>query len=188
MATVFKSLAFLGYPNYRVSTAGDVESYHPHSRIHSGWKRLKGETFRLKGKPTYMRVGLKDENGMLVRIMVHRLVLLAFVGPRPAGMVACHKDDNGLNNNVDNLRWGTPLSNWEDSVRNGGAATKIGEANCNAVFTNDQVKWMREDMARGLAANPKTSVRSLARKYAEKFKRSFNTVRAILQGHWWKTT
>ena len=37
---------------------------------------------------------------------VHCLVLEAFVGPCPAGMKACHRDDVRTNNHISNLYWG----------------------------------------------------------------------------------
>lgn len=51
---------------------------------------------------------------------VHHLVLEAFVGPCPTGMVACHYDDDSTNNRLDNLRWDTISANNYDQVRNGG--------------------------------------------------------------------
>jgi thymidylate synthase ThyX len=56
--------------------------------------------------------------------LVHQLVLEAFVGPCPAGMEGCHNDGNGLNNNVANLRWGTPRSNADDRIKHG-VVTKL---------------------------------------------------------------
>ena len=50
---------------------------------------------------------------------VHLLVLEAFIGPRPDGMVACHYDDDPQNNHIDNLRWDTISANIQDCVRNG---------------------------------------------------------------------
>lgn len=50
---------------------------------------------------------------------VHRLMLLAFVGPCPEGMEACHYDDDKTNNTLDNLRWDTRSANVRDMVRNG---------------------------------------------------------------------
>lgn len=49
---------------------------------------------------------------------LHVLVLEAFVGPRPPGMLACHRDDNGFNNRADNLYWGTVADNMADRRRN----------------------------------------------------------------------
>jgi len=51
--------------------------------------------------------------------MVHRLVLEAFVSPRPPGMDTCHRDGDPTNNRLDNLRWGTRSENIRDAVRHG---------------------------------------------------------------------
>lgn len=49
----------------------------------------------------------------------HRLVLEAFVGPRPIGMQACHRDGDPTNNRLDNLRWDSVSENNRDQVRHG---------------------------------------------------------------------
>ena len=49
---------------------------------------------------------------------LHHLVLEAFVGPRPEGMIGLHHDDDPNNNNVTNLRWGTYQDNADDRKRN----------------------------------------------------------------------
>ncbi|OKH70800.1 hypothetical protein EB72_24710 [Mycobacterium sp. SWH-M1] len=53
------------------------------------------------------------------RRLVHRMVLEAFHGPCPPGMVAAHWDDDPRNNAIGNLRWATPSENAYDAVRNG---------------------------------------------------------------------
>lgn len=50
---------------------------------------------------------------------IHRLVLRAFVGPCPEGMEVLHADDDPMNNNLGNLRYGTRSENQYDRVRNG---------------------------------------------------------------------
>lgn len=50
---------------------------------------------------------------------IHLLVLEAFAGSRPDGMEALHIDGNKINNNTDNLRWGTSSENNRDIVRHG---------------------------------------------------------------------
>lgn len=50
---------------------------------------------------------------------VQSLVLTAFVGPRPAGLEACHNDGDPSNNMLSNLRWDTRISNMLDQVRHG---------------------------------------------------------------------
>lgn len=47
-------------------------------------------------------------------LLIHALVLEAFHGPRPAGMVSCHNDGNANDNRPSNLRWDTQASNMRD--------------------------------------------------------------------------
>lgn len=50
---------------------------------------------------------------------VAHLVLLAFVGPRPHGAMALHKDDAPQNNAKRNLFWGTGFQNMQQMAKNG---------------------------------------------------------------------
>jgi hypothetical protein len=50
---------------------------------------------------------------------VHRLVLLAYVGPPPLGHEACHGDGDRVNNRLANLRWGTKSENMQDKLLHG---------------------------------------------------------------------
>lgn len=53
-------------------------------------------------------------------VLVHHLVLEAFVGPRPPKpLEGLHWDDDRQNNCVANLRWGTRSENIHDAIRNG---------------------------------------------------------------------
>lgn len=53
--------------------------------------------------------------GRRVQVLIHRVVLEAFVGPCPAGMESCHFPDRDRSNNrLDNLRWDTHLANMND--------------------------------------------------------------------------
>ena len=72
---------------------------------------------------------------------VHQLVLMAFVGPMPAGFQGRHLDGNGLNNAVGNLAWGTCLENQCDRARHG--TTNQGARNANAKLTADEVARIR---------------------------------------------
>lgn len=75
------------------------------------------------------------------RVPVHRLVLLAFGGPSPPGLEACHRDDNKTNNCLENLYWGTRGQNQADAVRNGKQAkgSKCGSAK----LTEEQIPIIR---------------------------------------------
>ena len=60
-----------------------------------------------------------SKNNRLKTYTVHKLVMLAFKGERPDGMVICHKDGDTTNNNLNNLRYDTPLENNIDQFRHG---------------------------------------------------------------------
>jgi hypothetical protein len=73
----------------------------------------------------YLRVQLSRYGKRRV-IRVHRVVVAAFLGPRPAGLVTRHLDGDKHNNAVSNLVFGTGSENTHDSVAHGGhyAATR----------------------------------------------------------------
>ena len=66
-----------------------------------------------------LAVTLSSSSGAKVRRYIHHLVLEAFVGPRPQGMVGRHADDQAENNALSNLSWGTVSENNYDLVANG---------------------------------------------------------------------
>lgn len=50
---------------------------------------------------------------------VHRLVLLAFVGPPRPGQECCHNNGDPTDNRLENLRWATHRDNVLDAVAHG---------------------------------------------------------------------
>lgn len=78
---------------------------------------------------------------------VHRLMLEAFVGPCPSGMVACHINDKRDDNRLENLRWGTHKSNSADALRNGGI--KVGGESPHAKLSDKDVEIIRYLSDRG---------------------------------------
>jgi hypothetical protein len=73
-----------------------------------------------RARSTYGHLGVtlkrKDQE---ITMAVHRLVMLAFVGPCPDGLNVCHNDGVATNNVLGNLRYDTPSSNSQDRVRHG---------------------------------------------------------------------
>lgn len=66
----------------------------------------------------YPVVGITVD-GKRKKYAVHRLVLGAFVGPRPEGLQCAHWDGDPSNNNLENLRWATAAENMDDKIRHG---------------------------------------------------------------------
>lgn len=74
---------------------------------------------RLRKHPSgHLRIYIK-QNGKSYHCYVHRLILLAFVGPAPAGTECCHYNGIHADNRPSNLRWGTRLDNVHDAIRHG---------------------------------------------------------------------
>ncbi|WP_112595832.1 NUMOD4 motif-containing HNH endonuclease [Mycobacteroides abscessus] len=127
-----------GYPGYEVSDQGRVRSLDRQAR--SRWDTPK----TLRGKELSQRlIGGSGPEGrypgcVLYRggkrrtVTVHTLVLETFVGPRPEGMVGCHRDDVPTNNHLSNLYWGTPAQNVSDAMRSGrhAAARESAKTHC----------------------------------------------------------
>jgi HNH endonuclease/NUMOD4 motif len=66
----------------------------------------------------YFRVSL-SRLGVITEMLVHQVVCLAFVGPRPDGLEVRHLDGNCQNNALGNLEYGTRSENAFDRVRHG---------------------------------------------------------------------
>lgn len=71
-----------------------------------------------EGDDGHQRVTLFVD-GQRERELVHRLILSVFVRDPEPGEQGCHRDRNPRNNRLDNIRWGTQSSNWDDSKQHG---------------------------------------------------------------------
>src|SRR5215469_1648817 len=97
-----------GYEDlYEVSDQGRFKSLRK-NKIMSPAPQYKG----------HMQVALY-KGGSRIPDYVHRLVLLAFTGPAPAGTECRHLDGNPRNNRLENLAWGTRSENSLDDVVHG---------------------------------------------------------------------
>lgn len=102
---------------YEVSNLGRVRSLPRIVRYFEIYRFVRGGIIAgtLVGPGLkYLKVHMGDRHHA-----VHKLVLEAFVGLRPAGMVACHLDDNPENNRLDNLEWKTQAENVRDCIARG---------------------------------------------------------------------
>ena len=106
---------------YEVSDHGRVRSVPRKTIGKDGAVRpFKGKIlkFRIQRSGHY-KVVLYSGNAQKKSKYVHQLVLEAFVGERPSGMIGCHNDGDPTNNRVENLRWDTYSGNTYDRVRHG---------------------------------------------------------------------
>ena len=88
---------------YEVSSLGNVKSLKGHSNFER--EKLLAKHYNDRDGQRYYCVTLYDRNGGRKTVKVHRLVAKAFI-PNPNKLeLINHKDENTLNNSVDNLEW-----------------------------------------------------------------------------------
>ncbi len=98
-------------------------------------------------KRSHMRVDLyRDGKGKL--LSVHVLVLEAFVGPRPGGMVCRHLNGDPEDNRLINLTWGTGSENQQDRVLHG--TDSRGENSVCSKLKEGQVLEIVSDLNKGV--------------------------------------
>lgn len=109
-----------GFPEYEVSSYGNVRSKDRIVTRKGYPSRIKGVQLKQFYSRGYMRVALYNGNrSSRKQFLVHRLVAGAFI-PNPLNKEYInHKDENKLNNMVDNLEWCTAKynSNYGTSIR-----------------------------------------------------------------------
>lgn len=155
---------------YEVSDMGRVRSLS--RRRHPG--RILKPTKTRDG--FYWRVDL-SRNGEQRTRLIHQLVLEAFVGPRPEGMVACHGPARSLDNRLSNLSYGTVSENNLDKARDGTVPRGMpGQA---IKLTWEQVTEIRR------RATPRK--RGIGADLALEFGVSRSTIYDILSEQIWKT-
>lgn len=118
----------VGYEGwYEVSNKGRVRSLDRTIRqinqAGSYSRIFPGRILQQKDCKNTMRVSLyknnKEGDNKGKSFRVHRIVLEAFVGPRPPGLICCHKDGDYHNNRLGNIHWSTHKQNALDSLRDG---------------------------------------------------------------------
>jgi hypothetical protein len=158
---------------YQVSDKGRVKALSKKVTDPNGRVRCYKEKI-LKQHPTnkygHMKIGLYDGTGRKGRkeFLVHRLVLISFVGEPEEGQESLHKDGNPKNNTLDNLRWGTSKENSQDSINHGTLANGIKLP--QSVLTEEKVLSILKDQISNY----------------EEYGVSKRHIRSIKQGKYWK--
>lgn len=123
-----------GYPKFFIRFDGEVFSM-------AGGNGLIKRKYNIT-KDGYKRINLTHRGGTL---RLHREVLKAFDRLPKKGELCRHLDGNPQNNNISNLKWGTPKENSMDCLRHGRNQFQkmVGENSPVVKFTDAEVAEIR---------------------------------------------
>lgn len=175
-----------GYEShYEVSNRGNVRSKERVVEWKNKYGGLTRATYpsvllrriKQRGKNTTYDVVSLSFHGKMKRRFISRLVLAAFKGLdlSRSDLFACHIDDNGENNALENLFIGTVYDNVHDAMKKG-RLDNAGSKNGMAKFTKQQVIDMREMFSKG----------AKLKQVMQKFNISMTGAHHIKSGNRWK--
>lgn len=161
---------------YSVSNFGRVYSHGRARRMPNGSSSLQHYPAKmlaggLTGKKRDRISVILWKAGASKPFRIAQLVMLAFVGPRPAGLEVLHWDGNARNDHLSNLRYGTHLENMRDAVRHGTA--NRGERVPTAKLDAGKVMAIRSDTR-------------IARELAKQYGVHIDTIRAVRRRDSWR--
>jgi hypothetical protein len=125
------------FPDYAVSNLGRVRRTVPDKRSH----RMKVLKPNATGNG-YSTVAL-CKDGLVHRRLIHRLVLVAFLGPDLERTKTNHRNGDKTDNRITNLEWCTASENELHSYYTLGKKPQRGEEHGMAKLTEDQVIQIR---------------------------------------------
>lgn len=133
-----------GFPGYYATKKGEIYT----KRINPP-KKLSKRVHR-----GYYHVNVKRGIGRESRtsIKVHRLILWAYVGPKPKENYECrHLNGDPLDNRLCNLKWGTHKENMQDQIKHGTlAGYKKGKRHNASKLTKKEVLEIKEKAESGM--------------------------------------
>ncbi len=105
-----------GHPEYEISSMGRIRSMKL-SRV-----RILALRINQHG---YVRCDILDSQGKRRNVSVHKIVALAFIGPRPEGLQINNIDGDKTNNASDNLEYCTASENMRHASEAGLLPNKL---------------------------------------------------------------
>ena len=117
---------------YQISNLGRVRSITRKAKtkiLNNNYRTIEGQLISpAKTRDGYLKVTL-SKNHKRYYFRVHRLVAEAFIDNPNNYPVVNHKDENKLNNRVDNLEWCTNKYNCNYGTRNKRISNKLSSKN-----------------------------------------------------------
>lgn len=132
------------YEGYEVSSDGWIRSKERLVKQGNRFMKVKQKLLmQHRDKCGYLNVRI-SANDIIKTVLVHRLVLEAFI-PNPDSKPQCnHKDGNKTNNHVSNLEWCTNRENHIHAIETGLHKSANGERAAHSKITEHDVEHARE--------------------------------------------
>lgn len=128
-------------------------------------RKMKAYTRTCRG--SYKVLLLTNDDDERKMCLVHRLILLTFVGPPASGQQCRHLNGVKSDNRLKNLKWGTSAENTQDAIRLGELKTKLTE--------HDACKALQLFV-----------ILRNAKEVAQKLSLPYPAVRVLIAGETWK--
>jgi len=131
MEDLFEMKSIPGFSNYTINKLGIL-----HSLITD--REIKGSI----DSDGYQKTNIYSDEGVTKRMFIHRLVLLAFIGP--SKLPCDHIDENKLNNTLSNLRYLDNRENVRRSKKNRFGVSnvkKVGKKFGVSFYVKDKYEW-----------------------------------------------
>ena len=139
----WKPIPVIGFEEfYEVSSFGRIRRKVDGRQFKAGMILKPYDVAKLKYKMVeiHNRVSRK-------KVLVHRMVAIAFLGEAPPPLQVRHRDGISSHNKATNLMWGTAKENGEDKVLHGNSLKGI--RNAAAKLSEDDVLLIRELYSKG---------------------------------------
>lgn len=158
--------AIKDYPKYEISNRGRVRSYvlNNNGTILRPIPQSKG----------YRHIFL-SENNTSKNILIHTLVLTAFVSERPVNYQCNHKNGIKADNRLENLEWVTGRENIIHSFKNGLRKPYFGDRHHSAKLKESNINEIRQ-----------LAIHNSNRRIAKMFNVSPSTINQVVRGLIWK--
>lgn len=143
MTEIWRPLPVAGLESdYEISSIGRVRPVRPRNK---SWGNYCLKAQIIKG---YFVICITRAGNRRYSFKVHRCVALAFLGPgSEEKKLVCHKNDNPLDNRVENLYWGSAKDNSSDQATNNKQVR--GERCRISKLTADVVRAIRSEYTQG---------------------------------------
>lgn len=129
-----------GFNHYEVSNYGRVKSVDREITDSKGRKKpIKGQLIKGSsngGQNDYMFVKIRNNDGVVEKHYVHRLVAEAFLVNTDNKPQVNHKDGNRQNNQIDNLEYATASENMQHAYDTGLRDCKVSDDDARFIIQN----------------------------------------------------